>query len=193
MGPCNPVVFALMATIFLLREVEASTARVSAWTFDDDVQELTWLLPGSKTDHKALGVRRTWPCICGLQAVPCPFHLAKQHLQWLTDSSHSSAPDAPLFPNGRGGMASKASVVATFEAIGRLIGQMLFSDEGLRLFGGHTPRGTGAQLFAALGIDINKIRILARHSGDMIMRYVADAPWRSLRSDLSDLRGASAT
>jgi hypothetical protein len=39
-------------------------------------------------------------------------------------------------------------------------------------------------LFAALGIDVNKIRILARHSGETIMRYVADAPLRSLRSDL---------
>ena len=39
-------------------------------------------------------------------------------------------------------------------------------------------------MFAALGIDVNKIRILARHSGETIMRYVADAPLRSLRSDL---------
>ena len=40
MGPGNPVVFSLLATIFLLREVEASTARVSAWSFDDEAQEL---------------------------------------------------------------------------------------------------------------------------------------------------------
>ena len=41
-----------------------------------------------------------------------------------------------------------------------------------------------------LGIEINKIRILARHSGDTILRYVADAPLRSLRGDLglSDIR-----
>ena len=39
-------------------------------------------------------------------------------------------------------------------------------------------------MFAAIGIDVNKIRILARHSGETIMRYVQDAPLRSLRSDL---------
>ena len=64
------------------------------------------------------------------------------------------------------------------------MGQPLFSSEGMRLFGGHTPRVTGAQTFAAMGIEVNKLRILARHSGDTIMRYVADAPLRSLRSDL---------
>ena len=43
---------------------------------------------------------------------------------------------------------------------------------------------TGAQTFAALGLEINKVRLMARHSGETIMRYVADAPLRSLRSDL---------
>ena len=35
-----------------------------------------------------------------------------------------------------------------------------------------------------MGIDGNKIRILARHSGEMIMRYVQEAPLKSLRADL---------
>ena len=64
------------------------------------------------------------------------------------------------------------------------MGQPLYSSEGMRLFGGHTPRVTGAQTLAARGVEVNKLRILARHSGDTIMRYVADAPLRSLRSDL---------
>ena len=55
---------------------------------------------------------------------------------------------------------------------------------GLRLFGGHTPRVTGAQVLAAVGIEVNTIRILARHSGEAILRYVAEAPLRSLRADL---------
>ena len=40
------------------------------------------------------------------------------------------------------------------------------------MFGVHTPRVTGAQLFAAMGIEANKIRLLARHSGEANMRYV---------------------
>ena len=39
-------------------------------------------------------------------------------------------------------------------------------------------------MFAAMGIEVSKNRIVARHSGDTILRYVADAPLRSLRADL---------
>ncbi len=81
-------------------------------------------------------------------------------------------------------MATKSSVVSTFESIGTLLGQPLLGDTGIRLFGGHSPRVTGAQILAAAGIEINKVRILARHSGEAILRYVAEAPLLSLRSDL---------
>ena len=80
--------------------------------------------------------------------------------------------------------ASQNAVVATFEQLGLLMGQPLACDSGLRLFGGHTIRVTGAQAFAAMGVEVNKIRSLARHSGDTILRYVADATLRSLRADL---------
>ncbi len=33
-------------------------------------------------------------------------------------------------------------------------------------------------------MEVNKIRILARHSGDQILRYVQDTPLRTLRVDL---------
>ena len=96
----------------------------------------------------------------------------------------SSDPEPPLFPSFDGSMASKATVVVTFERIGLLCGQPLISDTGLRLFGGHKPRVTGSQLLAAIGIEINKIRLMARHTGDAINRYVQDAPLRSLRADV---------
>ena len=46
-GPQQPVVMALLASIFLLREVEVSTARSGAWTLDYETSELTWNLPAS--------------------------------------------------------------------------------------------------------------------------------------------------
>ena len=54
----------------------------------------------------------------------------------------------------------------------------------LRLVDRHTPRVTGAKYYAALGLGINKIGILARHSGDTILRYVQEAPLDSIRADL---------
>ena len=74
--------------------------------------------------------------------------------------------------------------MVTFERLGLLCEQPLISDTGLRSFGGHTPRVTGSQLLAAIGIETNKVRLMARHSGDAINRYVEDAPLRSLRADL---------
>ena len=49
---------------------------------------------------------------------------------------------------------------------------------------GDAPRVTGARVLAAGGMEVNKIRNIARHSGDTILRYVADAPLKSLRTDL---------
>ena len=116
--------------------------------------------------------------------MPCPYHVALEHLEWLRSSSYADDGNAPLFPTTLGKIASKNAVVQTFEQIGVACGQPLLSDHGLRLFGGHTPRITGSQWYAALGLEINKIRLLARHSGDTILRYVQDAPLRSIRSDL---------
>ena len=83
LGPCNPYHMAILATLFLLREVEVTTARVSSWKISVADKELTWHLPGSKTDHMALGVERTLPCFCGLDSIPCPSHIPMDHLQWL--------------------------------------------------------------------------------------------------------------
>ncbi len=184
-GLHSPMHFTLLACIFMLREVEAANALRSAWTFNHDSEELTWLLPSGKTDHLALGTPRTWGCLCAIPGFGCPYHIALEHWDWLTATMVTSpAVDSPLFPAAGGGFASKVSVVLTFEALGVLIGQPLLSTTGIRLFGGHSPRVTGAQLLAAAGVEISKVRILARHSGDAILRYVADAPLRSLRSDL---------
>ena len=72
-GPANPVHVALLASLFLLREVEASTAVVSSWTFDADLIDLTWALPSSRSDRLALGVKRTWGSLCGLPNFACPY------------------------------------------------------------------------------------------------------------------------
>ena len=184
MGPSDPIRMAIMAILFLLREVEITTARISSWKFNTEAMEITWLLPGSKSDHMALGVQRTLPCFCGIDHFACAYHVGLEHLRWLKHSGHSLDPDAPLFPTHTGVMASKRSAVLTFEQLGVLCGQPLLSEKGLRLFGGHTPRVTGSQLYARAGLEINKIRILARHMGDTILRYVKDAPLASIGRDL---------
>ena len=68
-GPQHPVRLALLSTMFLLREIEVGTACISAWTLDHDECELWWNLPASKVDHMELGLKRHWPCTCGLDAL----------------------------------------------------------------------------------------------------------------------------
>ena len=136
-----------MATIFLLREVEASTALASAWTFDSEAMEITWLLPGPKSDHMALGVQRSWPCLCGLDNFFCPYHLALEHWAWLIANEHyTCAAESSLFPTTLGNRANKVQVVDTFEALGAAMGQQLHDHVGTRRFGGHTPRVTGSRV-----------------------------------------------
>ena len=184
-GPQHPVVMAILSSQFLLREVEASTARTDAWTFDHEALELKWNLPASKSDHMALGVARSWPCLCDLPDFACPYHVAVEHMAWLrSQPNFVDGNSAPLFPTMDWQHPGKRAVVDTFELLGGMMGQPLFSSEGMRMFGGHTPRVTGARTFAELGVEVNKLKILARHSGDTILRYVADTPLRALRSDL---------
>lgn len=134
---------------------------------------------------QALGVRRSWACLCGLDNLFCPFHLALEHMEWLKGNGHfESAGTTPLYPTAAGTRASKTAVVSTYEAHSDTMGQPLHDESGLRLFGQHTTRVTGSQVLAAAGIEVNKIRILARHSGEAILRCVADARRKSLRADL---------
>ena len=111
--------------------------------------------------------------------------MAVSHWEWLKASPHFTALNAtPLFPTICGKHPNKVHVVDSFEAIGAALGQPLHDTAGTRRFGGHTPRVTGARVLAAAGMEINKVRIMARHSGDTILRYVSDAPLESLRADL---------
>ena len=133
----------------------------------------------------ALGVQRSWPCLCGLDNFFCPYHLALDHWAWLIANEHyTCAAESSMFLTTLGKHANKVQVVDTFEALGATMGQHLHDHVGARRFGGHTPRVIGSRVLAAAGMEVNKVRIIARHSGDTILRYVSDAPLKSLRADL---------
>ena len=115
-GPQHAVVMALLASLFLLREIEVSTARTDAWSLDYEAMELKWNLPASKSDHMALGVARSWPCLCDLTNAACPFHLAVDHLAWIRrQANYREGVASPLFPTIAGQHAAKRTVVDSFE------------------------------------------------------------------------------
>ena len=53
-GPLAPVDCVIAGTLFLLREIELLAARRSHVTIAEDQRSVTWLLPTSKTDPRAV-------------------------------------------------------------------------------------------------------------------------------------------
>ena len=185
-GPIGPWHLAMLATMFLLREIEVAHALRSSLTYNCTMQEVTLLLPVSKSDPSALGTSRTWCCLCQHRALACPYHVALAYTQHWDNKfgRRAAASSMYLFPTSTGEMIQKVAVISSFEALARLVGQPTQADNGSRLLGGHSARVTGAQILAAHGIEVNRIRILARHSGDTILRYVGDAPLAALRMEM---------
>ena len=74
-GPVPAVTSTIVASWWLLREIEASRARVRHVTLDFGTRTAAWLLPSSKTDVLALGAVRKHSCSCTvLPPALCPFH-----------------------------------------------------------------------------------------------------------------------
>jgi hypothetical protein len=168
----------------------SSSSSCSKAALDLIEETVTWLLTASKTDPQAHGVTRTWGCLCGEETLPCPYHTVELVLRSIAQYavayglSPEDRQDLPLFHDGTGCPPTKARVVATFEALASRCNLPLLTAEGLRLYGGHSARVSGSQDLASAGVEASKIRIFARHSGDAILCYVADAPLAAIRTDL---------
>ena len=84
-GPLNTKALAVMATMFLTREVEVAMAERSHVVADHEEKTISWLLPVSKTDYKALGCRRSWGCSCtSSSSTGCVYHTMSDHLNFLS-------------------------------------------------------------------------------------------------------------
>ena len=89
-GPSQPVTATLLASWWLLREIEASRARRKHISLNEDEQKVTWRLPSSKTDQAALGALRSHTCSRAVHTSGlCPYHVMREHL------SHDSRPPRP--------------------------------------------------------------------------------------------------
>ena len=180
-GPVNPRALIVAGSFFLTREIEAGNALLADCSFNIADRSVSWNLPASKTDVKALGKVRSWGCICtaAVSNPLCPFCVLSAHRSLLVShfgSDGTCGPTMPLFPGIGGQHVSTASVVATIEAVAESTGERLVTECGSRRFGGHTLRVTGARLLASTGVDLLTLQILARWESDIILRYVAEAP-----------------
>lgn len=126
-GPCHPVAATVLASWWLLREIEASRARRKHITVNVTDRRVTWRLPSSKTDQAALGAERSHTCSCALHSPNlCPFHLMVGHLANLPE-----ALDQPIFPAEDDQIpASKDGWADTFEQLAIHLGLPVTHNNG---------------------------------------------------------------
>ena len=179
-GPVGLRNLLVVGCFWMLRELEISCAKVCHLEVDAVHFWVDWTLPASKTDVRALGKVRRWECVCsGDFTRPCPFHASVNQFEILR-SSHRGEGSSPLFPTISGGFVDKRHVVTSIEFVARLIGEALTGSGGVRRFGGHSLRVTGARLMAGMGISIVLIQLMARWSSEAVLRYVAEAPLQGM-------------
>ena len=186
-GPISPGHFAVLGVFFLTREVEIACAAARDIHLNESQEEVTWHLPVSKSDQKALGTSRTWGCVCaGDLTLACPFHSAVSHLAQLRSLSAAlelSFDELPLFPDKGGSEISRFAAVQTIIALARMTGDKTHDNAGRCLFGGHSLRTGGASALTGLGLDGLKIECLARWHSPMIAHYARLAPLKSLTDE----------
>ena len=178
-GPVHVKALITCATMFLLRELEASAIDVADLTISDPAVSLN--LPVSKVDWKAKGCTRSWTCVCDTD-LPCPFHVLSSHVEELKkfrlreDRGEQLDPDSPLFPGADGDYCTKAGVVATLRTAVDNAGGAPRARDGSWLVSGHSFRITGARTLAHHGLDPITIQLIGRWGSDAVLTYIAEAP-----------------
>ncbi|CAE7215243.1 Eef2k, partial [Symbiodinium sp. CCMP2456] len=161
-GPARPVTSTVVASWWILREIDASRARVKHITVDWGTKTISWLLPSSKTDVAALGATRKHSCSCAvLHPELCPFHCMVLLLQ-------GKRPQDPVFVDKEGGPTSKSGWANAFQNIAAQLGLPLRHHNEARAFTGHTARATGAQFVAerledSWEVDFKAGRLIRHH------------------------------
>ena len=180
-GPVFPGRASLLASWWLLREIEASHARVGHIKVVHSTQTIEWTLPNSKTDLMALGTTRAHSCACS--AMPptlCPFHVMTTHLSAIHGGKGKT--EDFLFPTEDGSQTTKEGWASTFVGLAKLNELPLTNSNGVSRYSGHTARASGAQHLARHGIELWRIQLFGRWTSQAFLRYVREAPLSNLNS-----------
>ena len=171
-GPISPKSFAVLGVFFMTREIEITCAGFSDLRMDEAQSELSWRLPVSKSDPRALGTTRTWGCVCsGDRSIVCPLHAYTDHAEVLTALAAELgvvAASLPLFPDQYGKEVTKVNAVESIVQLASRSGEATTDVRGRNLFGGHSLRTGGAVTLAGLGLDSVRIECLARWHSPML-------------------------
>lgn len=137
-----PARASLLASWWLLREIEAAHAIREHIEIDQANKRVNWRLPPSKTDWKALGATRSHSCSC--------------------ECAPAAEPSSPVFPSSVGSPASKTGWADTFQHLRAALGLPTSHPNGARSFTGHSARASGAVHLAASQIEVWRIQLFGR-------------------------------
>ena len=93
----------------------------------------------------------------------------------------------PLFPTSDGEVCAKVEIIKCLEATLSACGVSTVAETGSGLFRGHSFRVAGAQRLVTIGVEIDKIMVMARWAGSTVLRYVKKAPLANLSSEVMAL------
>jgi hypothetical protein len=189
-GPICPGQWAVLCSFHMLRGAESACALAQSLVVDcDDLREYL-LLPASKTDPQGVGCRRCWGCVCkrtpALQDArqACPYHAALFIKQELTrrfgGRSKTLPPDLPLFPTTAGGWCTRAGFVKTIAHLADSLQVSTIDTLGRGTVGEHVWRVSGSRMLAYANLPVPVIMLMARWGSEVIMRYIAEAPLRTI-------------
>ena len=173
-GPTHPGRSTVIASWWMLREIEASRSKVEHLSFNHADRTVTWLLPSSKTDFVALGASRRHACACSaMDRALCPYHC-------LLAQVEGKPPTSPVFTDANGCPPSKSGWSDTFQCLAAYLGLAVTHRNGARAFTGHSARATGAQFMAVKGIELWRIQIFGRWGSAIVLQYLRNAPVEQL-------------
>ncbi len=178
-SPCHPGRACLISAWWLLREIEASHARVAHVVLEADKKVISLKLPNSKTDFMALGTSRSHSCSCRVsQPSMCPYHALSE--QWLFAKNLPGNREGWLFPTIQATKATKRGWSAAFTEIAKRQGLETEWNNGAPKFTGHSARASGAVHLALAKVDLWRIQLFGRWTSAAFLRYVRSAPLASL-------------
>lgn len=178
-GPLAPGRACLLASWWLLREVEASHVTRAHVEVCWQAKMVTVKLPNSKTDPMALGTSRSHSCACHVaHRSLCPFHAMVAQL--ALSSSTPGNLGGWLFPTSNGAKPSKKGWSDTFMELAARANLEQHDANGAPRFSGHSARASGAFHLALCKVELWRIQIFGRWTSQAFLRYIRSAPLANL-------------
>ena len=167
----------VLATWFMLREIEIAGARVKDVEVTPAAVSLDIPLHKTAQGGQQELTRRSFRCVCSTAAQPlCPRCAADRHVRRLDRAE----PGAYLFPGAGGQQRTKLETAELFNMVLSAAGlQTIYTDTAGHkrfIFGGHAARVAGATFLALRGVPVAVIQLIGRWSSTAVERYTQQAP-----------------